>query len=340
MSRWDDAITTLLSEITPSVGEWSGAFGCIVTKIESMVQYLQVVSTSLAGLCPKLPGNIHFYLRGDGTWAAPPGTGGIGGTTGSSDGEILVAAGTEGDTVRGSGITVETTLTDDDTKIPTSGAVHDAIAAIPTGGDVSGPSSATDGNLAVFDGPGGKKVKDGGLPLNGISTSPTDNSIPRFDSTGGKTIQKSGVTIDDSDNICTFRGIQLDPSALANLAVQGVTIKRTAAASTTRFQAGYTNSSGKIALADSDAASTMPAALLAAADISADAVGEYLKFGIARNDSWNWTVGGQIYANGTPGALSQTAPSGTTGMVVQIVGKALSATIILWDPCPLTIELA
>jgi hypothetical protein len=56
-----------------------------------------------------------------------------------------------------------------DTNIPTEKAVRDAIGSGGGGGggDVSGPSVAVDGNLAVFDGTTGKILKDGGAVPSG-----------------------------------------------------------------------------------------------------------------------------------------------------------------------------
>lgn len=59
-------------------------------------------------------------------------------------------------------------------------------------GDVVGPASSTDGNLAVFDGTTGKLLKDGGPPSGGGiggSTGGTDNSVLRANGTGGATLQ-------------------------------------------------------------------------------------------------------------------------------------------------------
>ena len=51
-----------------------------------------------------------------------------------------------------------------DTNIPTEQAVREAVVAAG-GGDVSGPASATDENIAVFDSTTGKLIKDGGQTI-------------------------------------------------------------------------------------------------------------------------------------------------------------------------------
>ena len=73
-------------------------------------------------------------------------------------------------------------------------------------GDVSGPASATDGNIAVFDGATGKMIKDSGLKISELGTgsgdvtgpaSATDSEIAIYDGITGKVIKGSGKSIAD-----------------------------------------------------------------------------------------------------------------------------------------------
>lgn len=97
----------------------------------------------------------------------------------------------------------------------------------------------------------------------------------------------------------------------------------------------YINTDGQAQLGDADAiASSMICVMCADATISADATGRYLLYGFARDDTWNWTVGGYIYLTitGTTGnTLSQTAPTGVDDCVV-IVGIAVSADVMYFNP--------
>jgi hypothetical protein len=61
--------------------------------------------------------------------------------------------------------------------------------------------------------------------------------------------------------------------------------------------------------------------------------------GIMRDDTWNFTPGAQLYVSTTVGEITQTAPS-ASGDFVQVVGYALTADIILFDPSPDYVELA
>lgn len=108
----------------------------------------------------------------------------------------------------------------------------------------------------------------------------------------------------------------------------------------------YMAADGDLEFADADAASTMPALYMALGTIAAAASGQWLKLGFARNDGWSWTKGpgeaGLIYVSltGTTGnTLTQTKPS-VAGDQVQIIGHAITATIIDFNPCPVLVEIA
>jgi hypothetical protein len=83
----------------------------------------------------------------------------------------------------------------------------------------------------------------------------------------------------------------------------------------------------------------MPALLLATAAIDSEANGSWLLWGLARDESWSWTVGGPIYVSiATAGAMTQTKPS-ADGNQVQIVAYAISAKIIFWCPNSTIVEV-
>ncbi|MBU1067355.1 hypothetical protein KKE60_06180, partial [Patescibacteria group bacterium] len=105
------------------------------------------------------------------------------------------------------------------------------------------------------------------------------------------------------------------------------------------FDVVYLKSDGKWWLADADTSTTMPGAALALATISADATGNLLLRGFARDDTWNWTVGGFIYVSTTPGNPTQTEPSGT-GDQVQILGFAKTADVVFFNPSYNIVEIA
>lgn len=61
--------------------------------------------------------------------------------------------------------------------------------------------------------------------------------------------------------------------------------------------------------------------------------------GIMRDDTWNFTPGVQLYVSTTLGEITETAPS-ASGDFVQVVGYALTADIIVFNPSPDYVELA
>ena len=104
----------------------------------------------------------------------------------------------------------------------------------------------------------------------------------------------------------------------------------------------YVNSDGEMQIADADAIATAVVVAMAAESIGANAAGDYLLFGTARDDTWNWTVGGKIFltTTGTTGnTLSQSAPTGTDDCVV-IVGVATHADRMIFKPESVIVEHA
>jgi hypothetical protein len=50
-----------------------------------------------------------------------------------------------------------------------------------------------------------------------------------------------------------------------------------------------------------------------------------------RNDSWSWTPGSTLYVSGTSGQITTTQPSATDA-VIRVLGFALTATVIYFNP--------
>lgn len=115
----------------------------------------------------------------------------------------------------------------------------------------------------------------------------------------------------------------------------GMKIVLTAGADLNFGDVGYIKSDGKVGLIDADAITSMTGLVMCCdASIANNASGNFLLMGVARDDTWNWTVGGIIYGTvtGTTGnTLSQTAPTGTDD-VVQIMGVATHADRMIFSP--------
>jgi hypothetical protein len=129
-------------------------------------------------------------------------------------------------------------------------------------------------------------------------------------------------------------------AAPSDVTASGITTTFTANENQAFGDAVRIASDGEAQIADSSVVATSYAIALATGSITAGATGTYLLQGFARNDTWNWTVGGPIYLslNGTTGnTLTQTAPS-ATNEVVQILGIATHADRIYFNPSLVQVE--
>ena len=145
----------------------------------------------------------------------------------------------------------------------------------------------------------------------------------------------TGVTGD------TGEGGNLDPTPDSDETYSGTISQFTANENQAFGDVCYINGDGEMQLGDADAIATSKIVGMCADDtISADASGNYLLYGIARDDTWDWTVGGFIYLSttGTTGnTLTQTAPSGTDDTIV-IVGVATNADRMFFNPQLVIVE--
>jgi hypothetical protein len=90
-------------------------------------------------------------------------------------------------------------------------------------------------------------------------------------------------------------------------------------------------STGKYMLAATPNTLTAPAWGIAVAAADAEVPVLVMTRGVARDDTWNWVPGYQLYLSSTgAGGLTQTAPT-TAGHIVQPVGRAISATQVYFN---------
>ncbi len=160
------------------------------------------------------------------------------------------------------------------------------------------------------------------------------------DASGSGTTSISVTIADDSHN---HSDIEIDNTLSSDHSSNGVYMESVQNTGTTvnfgDVMRIHTN--GNALYADADAASSMPGVYMAVETISAGTSGRYLLFGVVRDDSWSWTVGGYVYVStsGSSGnTLTQTAPSGS-GDQVQIVGIALASNKIYFKPDITTVEI-
>jgi len=148
--------------------------------------------------------------------------------------------------------------------------------------------------------------------------------------------QSSTSTIDIA-NVPIQKLTLTSPSLSLN--ASGVIFTGTAGEYLTFGDIVYLKSDGKYWKAKGDVYSTAAVVGMAAATIGINTSGNFLQLGIARNDSWNWTIGDKLYLSVTTGGtMTQTAPTADTNQLVYI-GYALTATSINFNPTPIIIEI-
>lgn len=151
----------------------------------------------------------------------------------------------------------------------------------------------------------------------------------------------TAVTVDKTTaQTLTNKIIQLTPLPGVDLTVSGITAQFTTNEAQAFGDLIYIDSSGKSHLAKADAIATSKVIGMATGTFSSAGTGTYLLNGFARNDAWNWTVGGFVYltTTGTTGnTLTQTAPTGTDSATV-IVGIAIAADEIFVNPQLVIVE--
>jgi uncharacterized membrane protein len=100
----------------------------------------------------------------------------------------------------------------------------------------------------------------------------------------------------------------------------------------------HIDTDGQLIKSDADAIATMPVFAMALEAGDATDFIDVLLHGFVRDDSWLWSVGVALYASGTPGDATPTAPSGA-GDIVQVVGRATHNDRMYFNPSMDWIEL-
>lgn len=120
----------------------------------------------------------------------------------------------------------------------------------------------------------------------------------------------------------------------------GLTAAMTAGTDLLIGQAVYVGGDSKMEKAFATGAATMPAIALATWSIDENDEGEFLLQGFLRYNTWDWTPGGLLYVSREfAGLLTQTLPA-LTGEQVQVVGVAITADIIHFNPSYELVEIS
>jgi len=208
------------------------------------------------------------------------------------------------------------------------GGTDGHINLVPDGRVVIGDGSEVD-TMLVFDG------------------NAADFRIGIDDSTDTLEIGKG--TAHDTDAIIKIKSStnleMMLNSGVADGEVSGTLAMFTADEDLTAGEVVYFKSNGKVAKAVATAAATSRCVAMAIAPTSANALGPFLLKGFARFDSEfpTWTVGGALFTpeaeTSSKNVPEQTAPD-TDGDFVQVIGYAISADAIYFDPDSTVIEVA
>lgn len=180
-------------------------------------------------------------------------------------------------------------------------------------------------------------ANNGAIRLGDLTSS--GNTLVGATSNGvlGEVTVGDGLSYDGS----AISAMVITAAPSSNTTVSGEKIQFTANENQAFGDVVYIASDGDATLADADGIATAKVVAMCTATVTTGNTATYLLKGIARNDSWNWTVGGYVYLSttGTTGnTLTQTAPSGTDDCVV-IVGIAVHPDRILVNPSQTIVEV-
>lgn len=131
----------------------------------------------------------------------------------------------------------------------------------------------------------------------------------------------------------------LNPSP-GNNQFSGPSATFTAATALAQWDVCYITSASKMAKASAVTISTAYPMAICTNAIAQDSSTTFALCGaFVQNNAWTWTPGGVLYLSAsTAGAMTQVAPS-SSGQCVVIVGIALNATTIMFEPQLVIVEL-
>ena len=162
-------------------------------------------------------------------------------------------------------------------------------------------------------------VKDKNIVFSDITTNDVSTSAhgfaPKSPNDATKFLNGTGAYAVPSypSNLTLTETLASDHTAI------GIIVSKTAGENLVFGDVVYFKSDGKAWKADANAAGLYPAVGLAIASITAEAAGNILLKGIARDDTWAWTVGAVLYLAASVGELTETQPAATDD-VIQVLG--------------------
>lgn len=130
-------------------------------------------------------------------------------------------------------------------------------------------------------------------------------------------------------------------SAPGNNTFSGPAISLTAGQNLAQWDVCYINNTSKMMKGSGIAIASSVIIAMATDAITSNASGLFVVgTSVIQNNSWSWTPGGLLYLSvTTAGAMTQTVPTGS-GQCVVVLGVALSATTIYFNPNLVIVEIA
>ena len=166
-----------------------------------------------------------------------------------------------------------------------------------------------------------------------INIDSTNNNI--YISTGNSSSSDWRLHYRSGQNMTDVQEIRVDAIPDTDETATGLTTDTiNAGAIVAKFESVYAGSGGKWLLTDASVTATADKLLAIALEAGTDTnpLLVALPGSFIRDDTWTWTVGGAIYLSETAGALTQTAPTAVTDAVVRVVGYAISADVMFFNP--------
>jgi len=168
--------------------------------------------------------------------------------------------------------------------------------------------------------------------IGGVSFDGTANIIPNI--VTDTTPQLGGVLDCNGKNQTDVQELRIDATPDADHTATGLTTNTIAAGATIAIgELCYLGSGGKWLLTDADAEATATGMLGISVEAQTDTnpMITALAGSFVRDDTYAWTVGAELYVGTTPGAIVETAPSGSAD-IVRVIGYAVSADVIYFLP--------
>jgi len=177
---------------------------------------------------------------------------------------------------------------------------------------------------------------------SGLATLDASSKVVENPATAQTSAGVGKIPISGSDNQIDegwIGNINIDSTPTSDHTVTGIKTELTAGASLVFGDYCYVGTDGKMEKAIATAETTARVIAVCVDTIAEDAAGTFLLHGFIRDDTYNFTtIGAKIYlSDDTAGALDLTAPT-TTNYTTNILGIALTADVLYFNPQLVVVE--